>query len=185
MPEARLDTPLSGNAAPPRPTWPRVLGTIGVILAAIIVVDQLDDLRVVGWTVEEWSSVLGPELGALVAASMPPALATLLSVAVTVALALMLGSGGLQLRRYHKRGAQRLVTWAWLAIVWTVASTGGGLWWFSRTTTGINTLAPGGWTEAAVLGVLVALGLMLAFPVFVLLWMNRSDVQAEVARWAY
>ncbi len=60
-----MTTDSAGNDAPasPPPRWPRVVGTIGAVLGAIMFVDKADDLALIPllWAGESRSLLLGPE----------------------------------------------------------------------------------------------------------------------------
>ncbi len=58
-----------------------------------------------------------------------------------------------------------------------------GLWWLERIGPRLSALAPAGWQGYAVLGILLAVVLMLAFPVFLLVWLSRPAVRQETAHW--
>jgi hypothetical protein len=172
---------MSGSGEAPR--WPTVVSTVGIVLAALMFLDKLDDLLLLGWTEDDWARVLGAELAALVVRALPPAAWRLVSALIQLALALLLFSGSLALRRHHRAGVGRCRLWAWLAIVWSVSAMGVGLLWVQRYVGGVPDVSAVYWYGSATFGIIVALSILLAFPVFLLYWLSRADVRAEYGSW--
>lgn len=68
-------------------------------------------------------------------------------------------------------------------MVWPVSALGVGLWWVSRCVGGAPDVSAVYWHGSATFGVIVALCILLAYPVFSLYWLSRSDVRAEYRSW--
>jgi hypothetical protein len=145
--------------------------------------DKLDDLLLLGWTEDDWARLLGAEIAALVVRALPPAAWRLVSALIQMALALLLFSGSLALRRHRRAGVSRCRLWAWLAIVWSVSAMGVGLWWVSRYVGGAPDVSAVYWYGSATFGIIVALSILLAYPVFLLYWLSRDDVRDEYRSW--
>ena len=70
-----------------------------------------------------------------------------------------------------------------LAIGWVVLEMGWAIWWLSRYTGQIMGIPPATLQGYAAFGIAVALVVLLAFPVFLLIWLARIDVRAEYEAW--
>ncbi len=170
--------------APPPPPWPKVIGTIGAVLGVIMVVDKTDDLALIPlmWAEDSRRFLLGPELSEAVAGSMPRAIWPFLYLLLGGLLGLLLVVGSLRLRRRRRSGVALCRAWAWLSIAWLAIGAAGALWWLARYSDEISRHAGPGWDRGALSGALVAL-LMLAYPVFLLVWLSRAPVKAEYQSW--
>lgn len=177
LPVSRLTNPLL-------PRWPHVIGTIGIVLGVLIFLDQIDDLWMLTWTEEDLRRVFSPEIGALIAAAMRPKGWQLVSTVIQMGLGLLLVVGSLRLKRRRQSGIALCRSWAWLAIAWAVAVIGWGTWLLSRYSGEIPGVSIVSWQTAAVLGIGFALVLLLAFPVFLLVWLAKSEVREEYSSWA-
>lgn len=175
----------SGTASEslPRSRWPEVLGILGLILSILIFVDKVDDLLTLTWTEEEWTRLVGRELADLILRTLPPLGWRLASILAHVALAVLLLTGSLALRRRRRSGVSRCRAWAVLAIGWVVVEMGWAVWWLSRFEGEIMGVAPATWPGYAAFGIAVALVVLLAYPVFLLIWLGRSDIRAEYESW--
>lgn len=174
-------TPPSGGA--PRPQWPRVIGTIGILLGTIMCLDKIDDLATLNWTEADWRSVFVPSIAELIVRVSPPVGLRLLDAVVQTGLGVFLIVASVALRRRRRAGVSLCRVWAWLAIAWGVTAMGWASWWLARQAGEIAGLSPARWQAWAVLGIGLALVLILAFPVFLLLWFSKLDVRAEVEAW--
>jgi hypothetical protein len=163
-----------------------VIGILGIILSVLIFVDKLDDLVTLTWTEERWRAVFGADLADLIVRSLPPLAVRLVTSLVRTALAVLLFAGCLALRRRRRVGVSRCRTWAALAIAWVALEMGWAAWWLSQRTEEIADVAgisPAVWQGYAEFGIAVALVLLLAFPVFLLMWFAKSDVKVEYEGW--
>lgn len=169
--------------APPR--WPKVLGTIGAVLGAIMVVDKADDLALIPlmWSDDSRRLLLGPEWGEIVGLWMPRgAWLAFFYIASGGLLGLLLVIGSLRLRRRQVSGVTLCRVWAWLSIGWLGVGLAGALWWLAKYTAEISRYAGPGWDRGAFSGALVAL-VLLAYPVFLLVWLSRAAVKEEILSW--
>lgn len=173
------------DAPAPTPSWPKVIGTIGVVLGVIMLVDKTDDLILIPllWAGDGWRSLLGPELGDLVASTMPLWAWLFFYILLGMALGVLLVVASLRLRNRYPSGVTLCRTWAWLAIAWVVAGLSLAIWWIATFRDQVARLAEPGWETAAVSGILAALALLLAYPVFLLVWLSRAAVKAEYLTW--
>lgn len=173
-------------AGPVGTRWPEVIGILGIILSVIIFIDKLDDLITLSWTAEQWRVLLGADLARLVVESLPPMAVRLVTSLAHMALGVLLFAGCLALRRRRRAGITRCRVWAALAIVWVVLEVGWAAWWLSHRTEEITRwagISPGVWQGYAEFGIAVALVLLLAFPVFLLIWFGRREIRAEYETW--
>ncbi len=179
------DTTEKEAPASPPSRWPKVVGTIGVILGGIMFVDKVNDLIVVPliWTGDTWSRLLGPELGEFLTRTMPRGLWLFYYNLLGLLLGLMLIIGSLRLRNRVRSGVTLCRAWAWLSIAWMAVALAGALWWFERYGGELSRYAEAGWESDVLSGGLSALALLLAFPVFLLIWLSRAPVKEEYRRW--
>ena len=175
---------VSHSPSPPGPHWPRVMGTIGIVLGVLIFIDQIDDLWMqLTWTEEDWRRFFSPEMAALMAAALRPTGWQLASTVIQMGLGLLLVVGSLRLHRRRPSGIFLCRTWSWLAIAWAIADIGWAIWLLSRYAGDIPGLSIVSWQTAAALGLGFALVLLLAFPVFLLVWFARPFVRSEYSSW--
>lgn len=170
--------------AEPLPRWPKVLGTIGAVLGALMFVDKADDLLLVPLLGADhgWRLLLGPELGDIAARSMPRAAWLFLYILSGGLLGLLLVIGSLRLRHRQRSAIALCKAWAWLSIGWLAVGLAGSLWWLARYSAEISRYAGPGWDKGAFSGALVAL-ILLAYPVFLLVWLARAPVREEYQSW--
>lgn len=176
---------LEGGATDNAPTrWPGVVGLIGIIAAVLMFVDKVDDLFV-AWAMspEAWSKLVGPETAEMVDRLMPPMAWLVLSALIGGGLAVMLLLGSLRLRKRRQSGVELCRKWSQLAIVWAVVEVAFGIWWLRSNAEYITELASAPWQAPSALGLLVALAIMMAFPIFLLIWLSKPEVEAEYASW--
>ena len=98
-------------------------------------------------------------------------------------LAALLLFGSLALRRRARNGVSLCRLWAWLAVVWVVVTMGRAIWWLQRHAAELPTLAPVSCQGYAVFALAFAFILLLAFPVFLLVWLSKPSVRAEYEAW--
>ncbi len=170
--------------SPPLPRWPKVIGTIGVVLGVIMFIDKADDLALIPviWTDASRRLLLGPELGDLVGRSLPRAVWPFLYILLGGVLGLLLAIGSLRLRRHRRSGVALCRVWAWLSLAWLTVGLAAALWWFGRYGGEISRFAGPGWHNSALSGAIVAL-LVLAYPAFILVWLTRTPVKEEYLSW--
>lgn len=173
--------PTSENG--PRPRWPGVVGTIGMILGVIIFLDKIDDLVTLTWTEEDWRRIFAPDIAEVIARARPPQAWRLVSHLVQMGLGVLLFVGSIVLRRRRRAGVRLCRVWAWLAIVWAVVTIGWAIWWLQQFGGEMADVSLVGWQGYAAFGIVLALVLMLAFPVFLLVWFSKLDIWAEYATW--
>ena len=175
-----MDTSLNES----RPAWPRVIGTIGIVLGVLIFLDQLDDLWTQSmWTEEDWGRFFSPDLAALTAAALRPTGWRLASTLIEMGLGVLLVVGSVGLHRRRRSGIALCRAWAWVAVAWALAEIGWAVWLLSRYAGDVRDASIGSWQVAVALGLGLALVLLLAFPLFLLAWFGRPAVQDEVASW--
>jgi hypothetical protein len=164
------------------PRWPAVIGTLGIVLGVVLLLDKIDDVLTLSWTAQDWGRIFAPDLADLIARSMPPVAWRVFSAAVQIALAALLIGGSVALRRRARSGVRLCRLWAWLAVVWIVVSMGRSVWWLQQHG-GELPASPSIVWGFAVMGIAFATVLLLAFPVFLLVWLSRPAVRGEYATW--
>lgn len=167
----------------PATRWPVVLGVLGIVLSLLTLFDQVGDLLVLTVSEGNWSRWLGPEVASLVSRVMPPKWWIVITSLVWSALAVLLLRGSLALRLRRRSGVSLCEIWCGLAIVWIVVDFNLGLWWLRRVRGELPMPSSGIWQGAAVFGALFGLVLLLAYPVFLQVWLKRAVVIAEYGAW--
>ena len=164
--------------------WPRVVGTIGIILAVIMVVDQVDDvITYLTWSPDDWRRIFAPEVADLVVRAMPPLGWLLVSAVVGSGLGLLLFVGSIFLRRRRATGVMLCRVWAWLAIVWAVLEIVRAISWFRGYSDELAGVPAEVWQSYAVFGIVIAMAVMMAFPLFLLVWFGRPEIRTEYEGW--
>jgi hypothetical protein len=164
--------------------WPRVVGTISIVLAVIMVVDQVDDvITALTWSPEDWRRMFAPEVADLIVRAMPPLEWLVVSAVVGSALGVLLFVGAIFLRRRRLHGVTLCRSWAWLAIVWALLEMARAISWFRGYSEDLAGISGAEWQGYAVFGTVVALAVLLAWPVFLLVWFRRPDVRLEYEEW--
>jgi hypothetical protein len=165
------------------PRWPSVIGTIGIVIGIVLLIDTADDVLTLQWTAEHWRRIFAPEIADVIARAMPSVGMRIVSTVVQVALAALLVVGCLALRRRSRAGVVHCRLWAWLAIAWVVIQLARGAVWlrqFGNDLPSVGAVTPHAYALFA--GALAAV-ILLAFPVFLLVWLSRPAVRAEYERW--
>jgi uncharacterized membrane protein HdeD (DUF308 family) len=163
--------------------WPTTIGTIGIIIGIVLVLDNVDDLVLVWWTAGDWGQVFAPAIADLIARTTPSAGWRLVEGVVEVGLGTLLIVASLAVRRRFRRGIPLCRLWAWLAVAWTVVVMARSLVWISRHAGELSAVVGREVRGYAVFGLLLALVLLLAYPVFLLVWFSRPTVRAESGTW--
>ncbi|MCP4201731.1 MAG: hypothetical protein GY769_07335 [bacterium] len=167
-----------------RARWPGVVGVVGIIVAVLMFVDQVDDLlALLVLSPETWSRWLGPKQAEIVVRLMPPVGWVAVAAVIGAALAVLLFIGSMRIHRHMRSGVELCRRWSQVTIAWAVIQITAAISWLQRNADFISDLANGEWQGAAAFGVVVALGVMLAFPVFLLVWLSRPVVRREYATW--
>ena len=166
--------------------WPRVLGTLGIVIAVLIFIDKLDDLVMIpmlhsrSW----WGGMLGQELGDQIVGWMPSRAWLVASSVIGMGLGLLLFIASLRLRRGLNSGVSLSRTWAWLAIAWLIVETVRTSTWMASHAGEIDAMGSTAvWMQYATVGIVITFAVLLAYPVFLLVWFARPQVQAVVADW--
>ncbi len=178
-----FDQETQSSRSSARPGWPKVIGTIGIVLGALIFLDQLDNLATMSWTEEDWGRIFAPDLAALIVRSMPSTGWLLLTSTVQMVLGVLLVVGSLALRRRAPSGIHLCRFWAWLAIAWSVFVMGRATWWLLQYAGELPEVPLARWQAYGMLGLGLALVLLLSFPVFLLVWLSKHDVRLEYETW--
>lgn len=168
----------------PSSRWPGVLGTAGVILGGLIVLDQVDDLLVfLWWDESDWARLFAPDVAEVIARAAGPVGWRLLSGLAQVALGTMLVVASVRLRGRRASGIRLSMLWAWLAIGFAVVEIAAAALLLARASGHVGLTAAGGLEAFAALGLALALALIVAWPILLLAWLTRPAVKAETAGW--
>jgi len=164
--------------------WPITVGTIGVVLGVVLILDNLDDLVTLRWTAAEWRSIFGAYVADWITRTLPPVGWRLVSALVQIGLGVLLVVASVGLRRRSRAGVSRCRLWAWLAIGWVAVIIGQGGLWLLRHGSELSVLAAPGVRGYVAFAIALSLVLLLAFPVFLLAWLSRADVRTEYESWS-
>ncbi len=167
-----------------RPRWPTVIGTIGMVIGIVLLIDTVDDVMTLQWTAEDWRMIFAPNVADLIARSMPPVAWRVFSTAAQTGLAALLIVGSIGLRRRRPAGVSLCKLWAWLAIVWVVVLMIRGAVWLRQLSGELPALGAVSSQAYALAAVVLAVAILLAFPVFLLVWLSKPAVRAEYDTWA-
>lgn len=174
-----------GTSGPEEPRWPRRLGTTGTVIAVLILLDNLDDLLLMGRIRSQiwWKQLLGEDLGEQVFRALPPPAWMVAAGLVGLALGFLLLVASLRLRDRRRSGVALSRTWSWLAIAWLVVELVQTATVMARLSGGPGAVGPAEWQAYAWPGTAIAFALLLAYPAFLLIWLSRPQVQDETADW--
>ena len=164
--------------------WPTVIGSLGVVLGVLMVIDTLDDLLFQLFTSEEdWAAWIGSDIAQTIFVSMPPLAWLIAAAVIQICLGCVLVAGSLRIRRRQASGVQMCRTWAMATAAWVVLSLGFSLWWIGRISGDLPVASEAEIQAAAVWGIALAAVLLLAYPVFLLYWFSRDEIQTQIAGW--
>lgn len=114
---------------------------------------------------------------------MPPAAWRAVSAAVQIGLAVLLIVGSVALRRRARHGVALCRLWAWLAIGWVVVVIGRGALWLEQHGSELPAVGTLGWPVYVPFALALAAALLIAFPVFLLVWLSRMAARSEYETW--
>lgn len=187
MPEAPPSaTPERGGTdAPPASRWPRVLGTLGLAVGVLMVIDQLGDLLFLPLLHSDawWRGLVEERLAHQIADWLPPTAWWVTSRIAGLLLGALLLAAAWRLRRRRRSGASWCNAWAWLALAWLAVEAGLSLSWLYRHLDELLELAPGTPAGTTVVATLSAYGALAIFPVCLLLWLSREESRRQIAGW--
>ena len=173
---------VAGSARKAR--WPGPVGVIGMVVGAIMIYSKVMDLaRFLTWTAEDWERILSPSQIEIIAGTLPSAGWNIGTAIFEIGLGVLVFVGSFWLLFRDAKSIRALKAWAWTSIVYGI---GIGAWVASWLSTYWDSIpeAAGVGVGAAYFGVAVAMGIMLAFPVFLVVWLARADVRAEYESWS-
>ena len=163
--------------------WPGIVGVIGMVVGAIMALGELQELvRILTWTEEDWQALLGPLWTESIVAALPSTPWRVASSIVEIGLGCLLLVASWWLFRRDRRAVGACRTWAWLAIGYAAVVIVWVATWLPRYLDGLPGDEQAG-AGAVYFGMAVAMGIMLAFPVFLLYWLSREDVRTDYEAW--
>lgn len=181
------DTPYaaSGISVSARPArWPGVVGVIGMCIGALMTYSKIMDLaRFLTWTEADWERILSPAQLELITATLPSANWNIGTAIFEIVLGVCLIVGSFWLLFRDARSVRVLKPWAWVMIAYGISISVWVAWWLGENWARIPG-TEGAPVGAAYFGVAVAMALLLAFPVFLAVWLARADVKAEYETWS-
>lgn len=164
------------------PRWPATIGALGILIGILILLDQLTELPTLGWGERQWQRLLPLGTTDLVTQFLPPLAVRLLLFVVELALGVLLLSGAWRLRQRQRRGAGLLRLWSWLAIAYVPVIIALAAWvQFGIAASAVPADVP--WRGPAALALLLVALVLLAFPVFLLLWLARPEIREQYEAW--
>jgi len=191
-------------SVPHRPAqWPGIVGSLCAILGGL---GTLGSLAMIAYyiviatgtldkffeSIQAANPAMGPGMNSI--SGMKEYMVLLAAIeAVKLALTIMLLIAGLCLTAHRPVAVPLAKSWSVMKIIVTFLATGMGIWIQQRilqTTLSGSTLPPGSpasmpmfmWS-GAIMGGLFAIAWGCALPAFLLFWLHRRPVKAEIARW--
>ena len=177
--------------APPaqRSSWPTVLGIIAIVLGALGILGGLWGLISPMVMKAAWANAPAPNQ-AMLDAIEPWRGWVVLCALVTIVLAIALLVSGIGLVRRRTWARPLCQTWAVFKILYVLASSGLGYQMArasydtaSQQSPNLPALGPTFAQSMAAVGVCVGIVWSCALPVFLLIWLSRARIKAEIAEW--
>jgi hypothetical protein len=184
--EARPPTrpPTAAAREPSRPAWPTVFGVLGVIYASLGLLGgcctvaqpmfwppYVEFLKETGATqdmIDQMNAGLPPIWWAIISGILSLVMATLLMV------------GSIRLLRRQPSGVRLCTIWSIITLGWTPIGIAVGVYFQFAALQEME--GPG--MVGGLIGGCVGLVIGLLLPVFMLIWFNRAESKAEIARWS-
>lgn len=170
----------------PRSVWPKVFGIISIVFGSLGLTCTCGSMVSLVAVQQVVASGQGP--AGMPAGAMGPMWWNVISSTGTVILAGVLLASGIMLVRRQRIGVMGHVWWAIGKIVWVVGT--GVIGFLLVTLPMMRGQGAGGAAGTAVPGMglgvvfgVFGLALYLAYPITVLVWMNRRVIKHEVADW--
>ncbi len=164
--------------------WPGVIGMIGIILGVLIAIDQIDDLLIhVWWTEADWARYLGPDIADLIVHASGSTVLRVLSSVAEACLGVFLVVASVRLRARRRSGVSLSRTWSWLAIVFALVETATAAVLLSEWREEMAAMSGSDVEGYVRFGIGVALAIMIAWPLFLLIWTGLDSVEIEVESW--
>ena len=164
--------------------WPNVIGMIGIILGALIALDQFDDLLIhLWWNEADWAGYVGPDIADLIMRAAGSIYGRIFASIAQLCLGILLVVASVRLRARRRSGGFLSQTWAWLAIAYAIIEIGTAALVLSAWSEEVVQIAGAGWEAWVAYGLWAALATMIAWPLFLLIWFARQTVKSEIAGW--
>ena len=165
--------------------WPKMIGMIGIILGGLIALDQIDDLLIhLWWSEADWAGFVGPDIADLIMRASGSIYSRVFASIAQLCLGVLLVVASVRLRARRRSGASLSRTWAWLAVAYAIVEIGTAAFVLSAWSDDMAQIAGAGWEAWVAYGLWTALAMMLAWPLFLLIWFARQNVKSEVESWA-
>jgi hypothetical protein len=169
--------------------WPTVFGVIGIILAALGLLNGCCGLGspiLINWFAGflEGQEGVSEQDVANMRAAIPPVLWIIPASLVTLILNVILMVGAIRLLRRLSSGVGLCKFWAWFTIPWSLVGFVVGMYFQMQVPQQSQQMggAAGQYIGLAIGGCMV-LVLGVALPLFALYWFMREPVRAEIALW--
>ncbi|NIM50620.1 MAG: hypothetical protein GTN62_09850 [Gemmatimonadales bacterium] len=167
-----------------RARWPAVIGTIGIILAVLSLIDAFGDLvSPAVWSREELVVLFSTEFLRSLEEMLPPPGWLLFSSIIGWLLGVLLLTGSIFLVRRRQIGVTLCKAWSLVAIPWALVHTGLAYAWFQRIPEGTLQQQVAGWEGVIAVAFIMGAAIAVAFPVFLLIWFARHSVRAAYTAW--
>lgn len=158
-----------------------MIGIIGILLSAWgLFISGCGMLAIAGVGIINMSGAMVPRsTGAQI-----PIPVTAIKVAILLGLAVFLLVASVGLLQRHRSGAKQMVHWARPRIAAAIVITALHLATTNYFNLGGRSGASGGMlTGAVAIGAVVGFSVSIAFPIFLLIWFRRDNIQREVEQW--
>jgi hypothetical protein len=168
--------------------WPTVFGVIGIILAALGLLNGccgLGSPLLVDWFVgfmEGQEGVSQQDIAAM-KASVPPTLWIMPATLVTIVLNIVLLVGAIKVLRRLAAGVGLYKFWAWFTIPWSLVGFVVGMYFQMQAPQSSQQMGPAGAYIGLAIGGCMVLVLGVGLPLFVLYWFTREPIRSEIAQW--
>ena len=163
--------------------WPGVVGVLGMVIGAMMALSEAQEIvRILTWTEQDWQALLGPAWTESVVATLPSMPWQVASSVFELGLGCLLFVGAWWMFWRERRAIRACRSWAWLAIAYAAVIIVWVATWMPRylqTVPGVEQVSAG----ELYFGMMVAVAMLLTFPVFLLYWLARHDVRADYEVW--
>ncbi|MGD8328900.1 MAG: hypothetical protein PVJ49_05640 [Acidobacteriota bacterium] len=176
-----LDAPVvaHGDGAP---VWPTRLGVAGLVVGALMTFTALQNLALqLTWTNEDWRELLAPYDSGSLAEVLPSSASIVLCALIETVLGLFLLNVAWKIFWRDRRGIATGRWWARMTLAYLAVVTAWIFVWMAQNLG--EAVLPAGSRGAAYFGFFVSMGLLAAFPLFLLYWLRRPDVRHDVESW--
>lgn len=167
--------------------WPKVFGIISIVLGSLGIAGG--GCGLISIPMNAVAATAAQQQGGVNAATFGGPIAwQVFSQILAIAMAGLLLAAGIALLKRRPQGIKLHKLWAYIAIpVWLISTIIGTIFAMqassAATTAGGNQISPGMIAAFMIPGLLIGLVFALAYPIIVIVWLNRPQIKAEYERW--